>query len=214
MPRRNKVIPNVHFHKDWQRYVKTWFGQPMKKLKRRNKREEKAARVFPRPVSGLLRPVVQCQTVKYNARARLGRGFTVDELRAAGVNLHEARTIGISVDRRRKNRSQESLAANVARLKEYQSKLILFPRHPEKPKAKDSSAEETSKATQHKGRVLLPIKRSVPVEVESMKVSELPKGSVYKRLRTARRNARLVGKRAQRAKKRAEAAALAEQKNQ
>ena len=34
----NNAIPHNHFHKDWQRYVKTWFDQPAKKAARRNAR--------------------------------------------------------------------------------------------------------------------------------------------------------------------------------
>ena len=49
-----------------------------------------------------------------------------------------APTIGIAVDHRRRNRSLESLQANVQRLKEYRSKLILFPRKPNQPKQGDS----------------------------------------------------------------------------
>ena len=49
-----------------------------------------------------------------------------------------AKTIGIAVDHRRKNRSAESLQANVQRLKEYKSKLIIFPRKMNKPKQGDS----------------------------------------------------------------------------
>jgi large subunit ribosomal protein L13e len=44
-------------------------------------RVEKAAKSFPRPAAGALRPVVHGQTVKYNAKTRLGRGFTVAELK-------------------------------------------------------------------------------------------------------------------------------------
>lgn len=56
----------------------------------------------------------------------------------AGIPRKVAPTIGISVDHRRKNRSQESLQANVQRLKEYKSKLIIFPRKASKPKQGDS----------------------------------------------------------------------------
>lgn len=59
--------------------------------------------------------------------------------KAAGLNRHFAKTIGISVDHRRKNRSVESLQSNVQRLKEYRSKLILFPKKMSKPKKGDSS---------------------------------------------------------------------------
>eukprot|EP00954_Amorphochlora_amoebiformis_P024940 1369703-Amorphochlora_amoeboformis.AAC.1 len=80
MVKHNNVIPNGHFRKDWQRYIKTWFDQPAKKSARRAAREAKAARLAPRPI-GKLRPVVRGQTVKYNLRLRAGRGFTLDELK-------------------------------------------------------------------------------------------------------------------------------------
>lgn len=44
-------------------------------------RAEKAKAVFPRPVAGSLKPVVRGQTVKYNMKSRLGRGFTLEELK-------------------------------------------------------------------------------------------------------------------------------------
>ena len=44
-------------------------------------RAAKAAKVFPRPVAGALRPVVHGQTVRYNMKKRYGRGFTFDELK-------------------------------------------------------------------------------------------------------------------------------------
>ena len=44
-------------------------------------REEKARKLFPRPAAGALRPVVHGQTVKYNFKKRLGKGFTLEELK-------------------------------------------------------------------------------------------------------------------------------------
>lgn len=41
----------------------------------------KAKSVFPRPTAGKLRPLVHCQTIKYNMKQRLGRGFTLEELK-------------------------------------------------------------------------------------------------------------------------------------
>lgn len=140
MVRHNNVVPNEHFRKKWQKMVRTWFNQPGRKLRRRNARAEKAKKVFPRPVSGPLRPVVHGQTVKYNSKVRQGRGFTLAELRAAGININVAPTIGIAVDHRRRNLSQEGLDANVQRLKEYKSKLVLFPRKAKAPKVRDRSA--------------------------------------------------------------------------
>jgi len=72
-------------------------------------RAKKAAAVFPRPVAGPLRPVVHSQTQRYNTKIRAGRGFTLDELKAAKIPVKYAPTIGICVDHRRKNRSVESL---------------------------------------------------------------------------------------------------------
>lgn len=70
-------------------------------------------------------------------------GWTLHDLcsslQAAGIHKKTARTIGISVDSRRRNRSTESLQANVQRLKEYRSKLILFPRKASAPKKGDST---------------------------------------------------------------------------
>ena len=59
--KRNQQVPNGHFHKDWQSYVKTWFNQPARKIRRRQNRIAKAAKVAPRPL-GKLRPVVTCPT--------------------------------------------------------------------------------------------------------------------------------------------------------
>ena len=50
-----------------------------------------------------------------------------------------ARTIGIAVDYRRRNKSVESLQPNVQRLKEYRSKLIIFPKKQSKPRKGDAS---------------------------------------------------------------------------
>merc|ERR1712121_535964 len=91
-PKRNGVIPNAHFHKDWQRYVRTWFNQPARKLRRHNNRVAKARAIAPRPL-GKLRPVVRCSTQRYNTKQRLGKGFSLDELKVAKIGRHYARTI-------------------------------------------------------------------------------------------------------------------------
>src|SRR5512139_1722226 len=44
-------------------------------------RAEKARALFPRPSAGPLRPVVRGQTIKYNSKQKLGRGFTLEELK-------------------------------------------------------------------------------------------------------------------------------------
>ncbi|KAI0529044.1 hypothetical protein KFK09_001589 [Dendrobium nobile] len=113
MVKHNNVVPNGHFKKHWQNYVRTWFNQPARKTRRRIARQKKALKIFPRPTSGPIRPVVRCQTLKYHMKPKAGRGFTHEELKAAGIPKKLAPTIGIAFDHRRKNRSLEGLHANV-----------------------------------------------------------------------------------------------------
>lgn len=77
------MIPNGHFHKDWQRFVKTWFNQPARRHRRKQNRIKKAKAVAPRPAAGPLRPVVRCPTVRYHTKVRAGRGFTLREIRVS-----------------------------------------------------------------------------------------------------------------------------------
>merc|ERR1711941_83383 len=191
-------IPNAHFHKDWQTYVKCWFNQPARKERRRKARAVKAAKVAPRPVK-TLRPVVRCPTYKYNIKDRAGRGFTLEELKAAGVSKNMAKTIGISVDHRRKNKSLESLQRNVQRLKEYQSKLILFPVNSKKPRKGEATEEDIKKASQLVGAVI-PIKPVVKRQRAMELTDDLKKFKAFNSVRQARAVARLWGIRAKKAK--------------
>eukprot|EP01088_Endostelium_zonatum_P012602 TRINITY_DN26869_c0_g1_i1.p1 TRINITY_DN26869_c0_g1~~TRINITY_DN26869_c0_g1_i1.p1 ORF type:complete len:212 (-),score=47.07 TRINITY_DN26869_c0_g1_i1:42-677(-) len=206
MPKHNNMIPDAHFHKDWQNRVKTWFDQPGRKVRRRRVRAARAARIAPRPLD-LLRPQVTCPTLRYNIKNRLGRGFTLDELRAAKINVHQALTIGIAVDHRRTNRSEEKFNDNVERLKKYSSSLILFPRKEGKPKQGDT--KDVSKAQQHTG-VVQPIKTG-KLQFVTAKVEQY-KTPAFTRLRRARADARLIGRRANRVKREAEKAAAANKK--
>eukprot|EP00294_Goniomonas_avonlea_P017927 CAMPEP_0114567480 /NCGR_PEP_ID=MMETSP0114-20121206/15503_1 /TAXON_ID=31324 /ORGANISM="Goniomonas sp, Strain m" /LENGTH=70 /DNA_ID=CAMNT_0001754071 /DNA_START=70 /DNA_END=278 /DNA_ORIENTATION=+ len=69
--KHNNVIPNQHFRKYWQRYVKTWCNQPARKHRRRDARLKKGAEIFPRPINGLVRPIVHCPTAKYSRKLKL-----------------------------------------------------------------------------------------------------------------------------------------------
>lgn len=201
--RGNRVIPNAHFHKDWQRYIKTWFDQPARKKRRHQKRVEKAKRIAPRPLQKL-RPVVRCPTARFNMRQRLGRGFTLEELKSAGISAKVAQTIGIAVDKRRKNKSVESLQQNVKRLSEYKSKLILFPINRKKPKKGDSSEQERRLAQQVTGTVL-PIesgKQTGQAEPPRKVTEAETKFSAFHTVRQARINKKMASLRAKRAKER------------
>ena len=135
---KNNVLHGNHFRKDWQRRVKTWFDQPGRKLRRRNARKAKAATLGVRPLT-LLRPAVRGQTIRYNAKIREGRGFTLNELKEAGISRKTALGLGIVVDHRRRNLSIEGKTINVERLKAYKERLVVFPRKAGKPKKGDSS---------------------------------------------------------------------------
>lgn len=154
MVKHNNVLPNVHLRKHWQRNVRVWLNQAGRKSRRLQARRARAASINPRPLDRL-RPAVRCQTIRYNHRPRLGKGFTLAEIKAAGLSSQFARSVGIAVDHRRKNRSQEGFEANKARLTNYLSKLVLYPRHEKNlvTKAKSGILNDTPK-------VLLPRFRS------------------------------------------------------
>ena len=119
-----------------------------------------------------------------------------------------APTIGISVDPRRQNISEESLKANVERLQEYKKRLILFPRRNGKVTKGDASAADVKAAKTGENTIkstseLLPIKNTITFEegpIGNYKGEE----SAYRKLRDARSEARLIGVREKRAKAKAE----------
>lgn len=195
--RKNNIIPKNHFRKYWQKYVKTWFNQAGRAKSRRNARQAKAAKLAPRPI-GLLRPAVHPPTVRYNFKLRIGRGFTLDELKKAGISRYQARSIGIAVDHRRHNKCEESLATNVARLEEYKSKLLVLPRG-SKAKKGDTPKSALEGAQLTTSKHILPIqKASLRVRARAI-TSEEKAGSAYKTLRKARVDKKMFGRRAKRA---------------
>ena len=196
MVKHNNVVPNIHCHKKYCQSsrgplkVRLTLNQAGKKKSRRLARAAKAAAIAPRPLQ-LLRPAVQCQTQRYSAKTRLGKGFTLEELKAAGLTARYARTVGIAVEHRRTNKSAESLAANVARLEEYKSKLIVFPKKRlSKVKNGDSSAEECKAATQFKGTVLPLAKASNEIVMDAVPSQEV---SAFTQMRVARKETKVAG---------------------
>ena len=106
--------------------------------------------MFPRPIQKL-RPIVSSCTRRYAGKVRYGRGFTLAELKAAGLSATFARTVGISVDHRRTSTSEEQLQLNTERLNTYKSKLILFPRKDGKAKKRGPTTLDTIVDTLKKG---------------------------------------------------------------
>lgn len=201
MVKHNNVVPNIHNKKKYCQSsrgplkVKLSLNQATKKKSRRLTRAAKAAKIAPRPLS-LLRPAVQSQTQRYSSKTRLGRGFTLEELKGAGLTARYAQTVGIAVDHRRVNRSEESLKTNIDRLLEYKSKLIVFPKRSGVFKNGDSTKEETVVATQLAGRVIQPLAKKADT-IEMMTITEEMKNNVaYTQMRLAAKETKVAGQRA------------------
>lgn len=176
--KHNNQLPNAHFKKDWQFRVKVNLNQAIRKSKRSRLRKEKAARIAPRPTAGLLRPAVHCATQRYNSKIRVGRGFTLEELKQAGVSKAEAKSKGVAIDYRRRNKSEESLQLNTQRLKAYLARVVVNP----KPDA-----------VQLKGEISkLPSKPAI----ESMVITqEMKDAQVVRQAKQAEASRKLEGKR-------------------
>ena len=115
----------------------------------------------------------------------------------AGVSPKVAKTIGICVDHRRVNKSTESLDANVARLQEYMSKLVVFPRG-SKVKQGDATKADAKAVPQLKGEILPIVSKP---QVEFVKITDEMKAQrAYHVLRLEHNNAKMEGRRIKRAK--------------
>lgn len=196
MVKHNNVVPNIHCHKKYCESsrgplkVRLSLDQATKKKSRRLARAAKAAAIAPRPLQ-LLRPAVHCPTQRYSSKVRLGKGFTLEELKGAGLTARYARTVGIAVDHRRTNKSGESLALNVARLKEYKSKLIVFPKKRlSKVKNGDSNAADCKAATQFDGTILPLASRSNEIVMTSIPKQEI---SAFTTMRVAMKETKVEG---------------------
>mmetsp|Transcript_97331 Transcript_97331/g.280847 ORF Transcript_97331/g.280847 Transcript_97331/m.280847 type:complete len:199 (-) Transcript_97331:36-632(-) len=186
MVKHNNVIPNIHCHKKYLESsrgplkVKLALNQASRKKSRRLARAAKAAALAPAPLQKL-RPVVHCPTQKYSAKTRLGKGFTLEELKAAKLNPKYAQTIGIAVDFRRTNKCQESLDLNVARLEAYKANLVIL-----------KKGEDASGVSQLKGTVQ-PIDHSKPALEMQAVTDEMKNFKAFTTMRVARQETRVAG---------------------
>lgn len=184
MVKHNNQIPNIHCRKKYCESsrgplkVKLGLNQASRKKARRLARAARAAKLAPAPLEKL-RPVVHCPTQKYSAKTRLGKGFTLEELKAAKLHPSYAQTIGIAIDWRRRNRCEESLQANVARLEEYKSKLVLL--------KKGESAEQFS-------GVIQPLAKPPAGVVQMETITEEMKNfKAYTTMRMAKKETKIAG---------------------
>ncbi|KAF7784650.1 hypothetical protein Agabi119p4_815 [Agaricus bisporus var. burnettii] len=153
-----------------------------------------------RPVT-LLRPAVRGQTIRYNRKLREGRGFTLAELKEAGIGRKEALGVGIVVDHRRRNLSEEGKKLNVERLQAYKQRLIVFPRKTGKAKKGDSSPSDLEASTT---RTAISLPTSYTHESPRKITAEESEFKAYRTLRITRANARFEGVRRIRAAKKEE----------
>ena len=122
--------------------------------------------------------------------------FTLEELKACGVTSRYARTIGVAVDHRRRNHSDEGLAKNTLRLKEYLSKLILFPLKggvkATKGAVAEASSEQLKAVTQNTHTQVLPLVKAdsheAPRDVSKDEKSRL----IYNYLRAKSRDEKVM----------------------
>lgn len=124
-------------------------------------------------------------------------------LQEAKIPRKFALSVGIPVDHRRRNTSVESLQTNVARLIEYKSKLILFPRKVGKVKKGDSAADVTAEAKQLRSVAsVFPIDTTPGRSIFTERaITDAEKSrNVFRELRVARADARNLGKREKRTK--------------
>ena len=208
MVHHNNMLPNVHLGKDWQEKVKTWFNQPGRKRRRRVHRARRQKLLAPNPTH-LLRPIVRGQTNKYNTKRRLGRGFTKKELESAGIKgLSYARSIGIAIDLRRKDTCSETLYVNTERIKNYISRIILYPRkkNDKKPQVKEATQEQlnTPEAKeQNKSKVVIEFPKEEPGYEFANVTKEMTDKNIYQLQRKEIKTAKGFYKRLEESKKKA-----------
>jgi large subunit ribosomal protein L13e len=187
MVKHNNFVPNIHCKKKWLQSsrgplkVKLHLNQATQKKARRINRSEKRAALAPTPLEKL-HPIVHCPTQKYSSKTRLGRGFTMEELKAVKIHPKYAQTIGIAIDWRRRNHSEEVLATNVARLGEYLSNLVVL-----KQKTDPIPEGIVTMGT------IQPPQKPVPA-LEMMDVTdELKANEAYTTMRVARKETKVAG---------------------
>jgi large subunit ribosomal protein L13e len=186
MVKHNNVVPNIHCHKKYCESsrgplkVKLSLNQASRKKSRRLARAKKAALIAPAPLQKL-RPIVHCPTQKYSAKTRLGKGFTLEELKAVKLTPKYARTVGIAVDHRRSNKSNESLELNVERLKTYVSNLVVL-----------KKGQEASGLSQLKGTIQ-PIDRTKPALEMQDVTADMKSFKAFTTMRVARQETKIAG---------------------
>jgi large subunit ribosomal protein L13e len=85
---------------------------------------------------------IKPQILKPDKRKRMGRGFSREELKKAGINLQEARLIKLPIDMRRRTAHDENVEAIKAYAAAEKAKRV--------PKPKPEEKEPSGKAGKRK----------------------------------------------------------------
>lgn len=184
MVKHNNIITNIHCKKKYLQSsrgplkVKLALDQATRKKARRVKRAARSAKMAPAPLEKL-RPSVHCPTQKYSAKVRLGKGFTLEELKAAKLHPSYAMSVGIAIDYRRRNKCEESLARNVERLEAYKKSLVVL-------KKGDAAPEQLS-------GVIQPIEKPSSGVVMQDLTDEIKGFKAYTTMRLARQETKIAG---------------------
>merc|ERR1711977_387439 len=182
---RNKV----HFKKKWHLLVRTWFKQKTRKIRRRKARSDRTKATYVDPYILKFRPIMWGQTNKYRARKILGRGFTLEEMNFVGIKVNLVPSIGLVIDKRRKNRSQDFINENVSHIKDHMSKLdfISF-----------KCTEHTENCSTNIQNINHEEKNNMKIKIASYcvdqkKLEKLRKSNPYSSLRLERMKSRMEG---------------------
>ena len=132
-------------------------------------------------------------------------------MKEAGVKgVQYARSIGIAVDLRRKDTCNETLKLNAGRLKEYLSKLILYPRSAGKyekkapiAEAKDNVLAGPDAKVQNTHKHVIPLPKSEVGYSWTTITKEMKEANAFKTLRTELKTSKGFYKRLEEAKKKA-----------
>lgn len=158
-----------------------------------------------------MRPAVRGQTNRYNGKIKLGRGFTLRELREAGIKgVEYARSLGIAVDLRRKDTNNETLKLNAGRVKDYISRMILYPRakgqYEKKPivaEAKEEVLAGPDAKVQNTNKHVIPLPKPEVGYSWTNITKEMKETNAFKTLRTELKTSKGFYKRLEEAKKKA-----------
>lgn len=141
---------------------------------------------------------------------------------AAGVSKYQARSIGIAVDHRRRNKSEESLRANTARLQQYMARLVVKTNAQSKKWAKDKAGRSAELAdfaagkdagVAGEGKAILAIGSGRSDQVEFKPITDDMKSTMaFRALRQAWVDQKMGGIRVKRAEDAAKKAAAKKKK--